>query len=362
MNLLNPVGRMIPLYKPYMPLELPELDEILHSGALSYGRWGKKFEKLLAGYVGNQNIITTNTYPSAIQIALTALGLKSGDEVIASPMSCMASNMPLVTFGLRVKWCDVDPDTGTLSPDALKHAIGTETKLIFHNHYCGYVGYVDEVNQIAHEHGIPVIDDCVEAFGSEYKGAKTGNLGTDVSIFSFQTVRLPNTIDGGAIAFRDAAILERAKIARDLGINRANFRDSRNEISPLCDISTLGYAGTMSDVNSYIGSLQVKELPYLLEKQRGNAAKWNEWFKVNLPLAHTLNDRKEVLPNYWVYGFLTDDKQDVLDNLRAKGFYASGVHLNNNCYSVFGKKCYLPGVTDFYNKFLAVPCGWWTEI
>lgn len=92
-----------------------------------------------------------------------------------------------------VKNClaDIDPKTGTLSPDSVKEKITSKTKLIFHNHFCGYVGYVDEINSIGKQFGIPVIDDCVEAFGAKYKGKYMGNLGTDFTIFSFKRLDYP---------------------------------------------------------------------------------------------------------------------------------------------------------------------------
>ena len=169
---------MISLYKPYMPAELPELENILHSGALAYGKWGREFESRLKSFVGVENLLITNSFAMAIQIALTVLDLKPGDEVISSPMSCLASNQPLNTFGLKVKWADVDPKTGTLSPESVRASISPKTKLIYHNHFCGYIGYVDEINAIGKEYCIPVIDDCVEAFGTKYKGNLAGNLGT----------------------------------------------------------------------------------------------------------------------------------------------------------------------------------------
>lgn len=339
-----------------MPAELPELEFILHSGALAYGKWGKVFESKLRSFLGVENLLTTNAYAMSIQIALTVLGLKQGDEVISSPMSCLASNQPLNTFGLKVKWADIDPKTGTLSPDSVRRSISPNTKLIFHNHFCGYVGYVDEMNAIGREFGIPVIDDCLEAFGTNYKGNVAGNLGTDITIFSFQTVRLPNTIDGGAVVFKEKNLYEDALLARDFGIHRNIFRDQYGEISPLCDITTPGFGGTMSDVNSYIGCLQMDAIPELLAKQRANAEKWSKetyLFK--------LNCRKEIEPNYWVYGVLSDNKIEDMLHYREKGFYASGVHLPNTYYSAFGNQRQLPGVKEFYNKFIAIPCGWWFE-
>ena len=345
---------MIPLYKPYMPAELPELEKILHSGALVYGKWGKEFESKLRSFVGVENLMTTNTYEMSIQIALTILGLKPEDEVIASPMSCLASNQPLNTFGLKVKWADIDPKSGTLSPNSVRQSISHKTKLIFHNHFCGYIGYVDEMNAIGREFGIPVIDDCIEAFGSKYKGNIAGNLGTDITIFSFQTVRLPNAIDGGAIVFKNNNLYEDALLARDYGIHRNIFGDQYGEISPLCDIATPGFGGTMSEVNSYIGSLQMDDLPELLVRQKVNSERWD----VETELLK-LNNRKEIDPNNWVYGILSENKIEDMHRFRAHGFYASGVHLPNTYYSLFGKQGQFPGVHEFYNKFIAVPCGWW---
>lgn len=337
-----------------MPAELPELENILYSGALAYGKWGREFESKLRSFVGVDYLMSTNTYAMSIQIALTVLGLEPGDEVISSPMSCLASNQPLNTYGMKVKWADIDPKTGTLCPDSVRKSITQKTKLIFHNHFCGYIGHVDEINAIGRDFNIPVIDDCVEAFGSKYKGKVAGNLGTDITIFSFQTVRLPNTIDGGAVVFKDKKLYQAALLARDFGIRRNIFRDQNGEISPLCDISSPGFGGTMSDVNSYIGCLQMDALPRLLAKQKANAMKLDE-----VTNFVKLNSRKEIEPNYWVYGILSDHKVADMLRFREKGFYASGVHLPNSYYSIFGNQGHPPGVLEFYNKFIALPCGWW---
>lgn len=347
---------MIPLYKPYMPSELPDLEKILHSGALSYGKWGQLFESRLLSFIGADNLMTTNTYAAAIQIALTVLELKPGDEVITSPMSCLASNMPLLTYGLKIVWGDVDPHTGTLSPDSVCAKLTTRTKLIFHNHFCGYVGYVDEINAIGKEYGIPVIDDCVEAFGSKYKGNYTGNLGTDISIYSFQTVRLPNTIDGGAVVFKDKELYNKALLMRDFGIRRQIFRDNIGEISPACDIYMKGYGATMNELNSYIGCCQMGEITNLLVLQKENGSWWEQ--QLSDTKCQSMG-RANIEPNYWIYGLLSNNKWHDILHFRGMGYYASTVHLPNNYYSVFGKQQLLPGIEDFYSHFVALPCGWW---
>ena len=352
---------MIPLYKPYMTDELPSLNTILHSGALTYGKYGKEFEQKLSLFLGVDKLITVNSFNSAVLVALITLGIKPGAEIIASPMACLASNQPLITMGAKIIWADIDPRTGTLTPESVKKKITSKTKAIFHNHFCGYPGYIDEVNSIGKEYGIPVIDDAIEAFGSEYKERKVGNTNTDITIYSFQPVRLPTTIDGGALVFKDKLLYEKGQLVRDSGVNRRYFRDYMGEIDPNCDISVPGFGATMCEINSYIGLQQMKDIELLIEKQRKNATRWNIWIQENYSQFLMLNSRSEISPNYWVYGLLTNNKIETMKKFRELGYISSGVHLPNSYYSVFGNKEILPGVEEFHSKFLAIPSGWWVN-
>ncbi|HON19147.1 MAG TPA: aminotransferase class V-fold PLP-dependent enzyme, partial [Salinivirgaceae bacterium] len=333
---------MIPLYKPFMP-SLPELDQILHSGQLAYGKYGREFENSLRNFLGVENLIVTNTFNMSILVALTTLGLKPGDRVIASPMACLASTMPLLSLGLKVIWADVDPQLGTLDPDSVRSIIKKNPKVIIHNHFCGYPGHIDEINSIGKEYGIPVIDDGIEAFGSEYKGKKIGNVNTDITIFSFNPVRIPNTLDGGAVIFKDRSLHEKSILVRDAGIDRAKFRDELGEINPKCDINLIGHSATPMELASYIGVQQMNHVDRIIDIQRKNALRWQE---VLIPFPEIIPIGNSVaLPNFWVFGILVPEKREYLLKFRKKGFYASGVHINNNSYSVFGTSKKLPGVT-----------------
>ncbi len=349
---------MIPLYKPFMP-EHPELDSILYSGQLAYGKYSKEFEQRLSEYIGTEWVLATNSFNMAISVAISSLDILPGDEVIASPMACLASTQPLATYGIKVHWVDVDPRTGTLDPEAVRKCIGKKTKAIMHNHFCGYPGYIDEINAIGREYGIPIIDDGIEAFGSMYKGNKIGTNGSDVTVFSFQAVRVPNTIDGGAVVFNNRDLYEKAVLVRDCGIDRNRFRDEMGEIDPKCDIALRGHSATISNVNSYIGICQMNHVDELIERQRGVASVWRE--KLENTCGIEVLRREETTPNYWVFGTLVDNKLDRMREFRNKGWYASGVHINNNIYSVFGESAPLPGVEEFKDRFMALPCGWWVE-
>lgn len=340
--------------------EIPLVNEILHSGQLAYGKYGRAFESVLADYFGTSNLIVTNTFNMAILVALSTLGIKAGDSVIVSPMACLASTQPLLSLGLKVKWADVDPLTGTLSPDSVRLNMHLNPKVIIHNHFCGYPGHIDEIKSIGKEFGVPVIDDGIEAFGSEYKGRKVGNNGTDATIFSFNPVRFPNTLDGGVVIFNDYDLHKKSILVRDAGIDRARFRDELGEINSACDIEMIGHSATPMELNSYLGFQQMKDVEKIIGLQRKNAGFWDEKLSNNNDFVPIIKPHSN--PNYWIYGILAKKKRETIIKFREEGFYASGVHINNNIYSVFGDQRILPGVQDFYNSFVALPSGWWVEI
>ena len=339
--------------------EVPLVNDILHSGQLAYGKHGREFESVLRKYFGTDYLLVTNTFNMSIWVALTTLGLKPGDKAIVSPMACLASTQPLLSMGIKVIWADVDPKLGNLDPESVKSLIKEKPKVIIHNHFCGYPGHIDEINAIGQEYGIPVVDDGIEAFGSEYKGNKMGNVGTDVTIFSLNPVRFPNTLDGGVVIFKDEKLYKKSILVRDAGIDRSRFRDEWGEIDPTCDIEIVGHSATPMEITSYIGIQQMNHAVEILNKQRTNAQQWVNVFQNNADICPIIN--KYSNPNYWVFGILVPDKRQYLKMFREKGFYASGVHINNNTYSVFSDESELPGVKSFYDSFLALPSGWWVE-
>lgn len=354
---------MIDLYKVYSPaISLgEEIERIIRSGKLTSGFYLKQFEKQLQEFIGNPYVLVVSNNNYASLIALALCGIRNDDEVIASPMSCLASNQPVLNFGAKIVWADIDPASGSLDPQEVEKKITPKTKAILHYHWAGYPGYVDEINQIGKKYGIVVIDDAIESFGSIYKGKVMGNLGTPMTTFSFQTVRLPNSIDGGAIAFNNEKDYLRAIRMRDFGIDRSTFRDQRNEICSTSEINDLGYNAIMNEVNAFIGVSVMNDVPLLLSKQRQNAKIWDKLcdergFK-------PLSKCEDVNPNYWVYSFHTDDAIQNINYLRSQGYYASQVHLRNDYYKCFGKfDSDLIGVESFSKTQVSVPSGWWVVL
>ena len=344
-----------------MPDEISAtLPIVLNSGEIAYGEHSKRFENKLQSFIGNPNVLAISG--NSIFFALKLLGIKEGDEVIVSPMSCLMTTQPIVYAGAKVVWADIDPNTGSLDPESVKEKITSKTKAIIHYHWAGYPGYIDEINKLASEHGIKVIEDATESFGAEYKGLKLGNTKTDIVCYSFTPVRLPNALDGGGLAFNCSDLFKKALLLRDLGIDRSKFRDKLGEISKDLDISTIGDSSAMNNVSGFIGASQMDYLNDLYSKQRENAKQWERYFE-NEPEVKILNRRNNTNPSYWCFTILSNQRDALLNDFRDKGFYASKLHLRNDLYSVFGSSAMnYKGVNEFSKRQLNIPCGWWYDL
>ncbi len=349
---------MLDLYRVYMPAGLTrDVSGILYSGKVAFGRHAAGFEEKLKTYTGNELLCAVSSNNYALLIACRLLGLKEGDEVIASPVCCLASTQPLLIHRARVVWADIDPRTGTLDPADVRRKITGRTKAILHYHWCGYPGYIAEINKVGREHGVPVIEDASEAFGAVYRGKKIGNTGSGIVCFSFGPVRLPTTVSGGALTFASRKFFGMAALLRDYGIDRSAFRDLSGEISPDCDIAVAGYDAKLSEVGGLIGSAAAGAVDTLLERQARNA----ELLDTTVPPEKRIRVPPGVRPTYWVYTLFTGNPRAMLLALRERGIAASQVHLRNDGYSCFGnfRRCALPGVDDFTSRQLCIPCGWW---
>jgi len=350
------------LFKPFVPEDaLNELNKILDSGTLSTGIYTEKFESELRNYFQVSRLLTVSSYNHALLILISTLGLKEGDEILASPMSCLASNQPFASKGIKVTWVDVQPDSGMMCPEDLARKVSSSTKAVVINHFCGYVADVHSLKATARAFGLQVVEDCIESFGSISDGDLIGRGDSDFYVFSFQSVRLPNTIDGGALIIKDKDSYEKAVLLRDYGIDRSNFRDFNGEINEECDVSLAGYGGVLNNINSFFGHKQMNKVDDLLIKQRQNAVYWKNYVQ-NKSSISVLKITPNTIPNYWVFGLICDNKEEAMNDFRSKGFHASGVHADNSIYSVFGHSGKLPGVEKFKSRFLAIPSGWWINL
>jgi len=351
---------MIPLFKPFMPQSvIAPLTETLLSGWIGEGPKVKQFEAQLADYLGadTDRVLTVNSGTSALQLALRLANVGPGDEVISTAMTCAATNEPILLQGARVNWADIDPLTGNISPQSIAEAITDKTKAIMVVHWGGYPCDLAEINRIADEHGIPVIEDAAHALGSEYQGKLIGNHSAFVC-YSFQAIKTITTVDGGLVVCRNIEDAQRGRKLRWFGIDR----DARKtEVFWEYDIEEPGYKFHMNDVSATIGLEQLKFLPDLLQHQRHNADLY--YAEIGNVPGLTLPPRcKDRCSSYWLMTVLVEARDRFVAMLRAKGIASSVVHIRNDSYTAFkdsARVASLAGLDSFTSKMLCIPVGYW---
>ena len=317
---------MIPLFKPFISSDVDAaIVKTLHSGFIGEGAKVKEFEEALIPWVGRLGL-AVNSCTSAITLALRCAGVGLGDEVITTPMTCVATNTPILNLGAIPVWSDVDPKTGNVTKETVVRALraSRNPKAILIVHWGGEPCDLDGINALDRMYGVPVIEDAAHAFGSSYKGNPIGSH-SDFVCFSFQAIKQLTTGDGGLLTCKNPKDYERAKLLRWYGIDRNDPRRF------LADISEAGYKFHMNDIAATIGLANLKHMPEILKKQ----------------------------PR-WLRTLLVDDRDVFEKKMEAAGIQVSQVHGRNDKYTMFKDfQRELPGVDEFSKKRINVPCGWW---
>lgn len=347
---------MIPLFKVFMPETVKEpLFETLMSGYIGQGPRVEEFEKLYGDWIGNPRVLTVNAGTSGLHLAYHMVMEQPGDEIITTPMTCSATNTPIVnTKSGRIIWADVDPKTGLIDPADIEKKITPRTKAIVMVHLGGNPCDIDAIQEIAKRHGIKTIEDAAHGVGTTYKGRKLGNDTSDLVMYSFQAIKHLTTVDGGALLCRDEAEYHRGKLLRWYGIDRdIKSEDLRCEE----DVTEAGYKFHMNDVNATIGIEMMKYVDGIVQKHRENAAFYDEHLTVEYV--------KEVpygKSSYWMYTIhIPNGGRDAfMRYMKQNGVLASKVHSRNDTHTMFRDfRTSLPGLEEYYASMCSIPVGWW---
>ncbi|MCS6821115.1 MAG: DegT/DnrJ/EryC1/StrS family aminotransferase, partial [Microscillaceae bacterium] len=212
--------KKIPINKPSITkLEISYVHDAIANG------WGEKcydyiykFENKFASYQQTKYAHATSSCTGAIHLALMAMGVKAGDEVIVPEITWIATAEPILYIGAKPIFVDVLPDTWCIDPQKIEQAITKKTRAIIVVHVYGNVCEMDEIMAIAQKHGLVVLEDAAEGLGSEYKGKKCGSIG-DVGVFSFHGTKTMTTGEGGMLVTNNEVIYEKAKVLNDHGRN-----------------------------------------------------------------------------------------------------------------------------------------------
>lgn len=350
----------IPLYKTHVPLNAESaMAEVLKSGQIAVGPNNDKFDDLLRAYIGNSFITTTGDISNSLILCLFSAGVRPDDDVLMSPLVCLATSCPVRNLFANIKWCDVNPMTGNIDPDDIPNRITPKTKAIVVYHWAGNPANMDAIHAVAREYNIAVIEDAGEALGAEYHGKKIGATGSDYTVFSFYPNRHITTIDGAAITCSNKEDYEKVKWLKRYGIHQPTFRCDDGEINPDSDIPIAGWNLYMNHVAATLGIAQMQHINKIVARHQANGRFYDEAL-ANIPGITVLHKPTNSVSAYWVYTFLAQNRDELLKRLRLEGVYASKVHLRNDIYTCFGTaKEELPGVDYFSEHCLSIPCGWW---
>lgn len=239
--------------------EEKEIIDTLRSGWITLGPKTKKFEELLAEYTGAKYVIALNSCSAALHLAMLAIGIKQGDEVITTPFTFAATANSILHCGGKVIFADIDPKKFNIDPNKIEKAITKKTKAIIPVDYGGQPVDLDKIHKIAKKNSLYVVEDAAHSIGAKYKGKNIGTI-ADITCFSFHPVKNMTTGDGGAITTNNKELAEKIMMLRVNGMDKESWK--RNTSTGAWDyaISLEGYKYHMNDIAASLGIHQLKKL------------------------------------------------------------------------------------------------------
>jgi len=334
------------------------LRETLQSGWIGEGPKVVQFENSIATFLKTRHVTALNSCTSALQLALRLSGVGSGDEVITTPMTCVATNEPIILTGATPVWADIDPETGNIDPASIREKISARTRVIVVVHWGGYPADLVEINKIAKEFDLKVIEDCAHAWGSKYQGEMIGSH-SDYCCFSLQAIKHFTTGDGGILVCHSKKDHERARSLKWFGIDRIQRVDNQLGIAEW-DVVEAGYKYHMNDIAAVIGLAQLPYLPELVAKRQANAAYFKQHLS-RLDRVQLLKEENECSSSYWLFTIKVQDRVNFIHHLMTREICSSIVHARNDSHSLFSNyhSENLGGLDEFSDSMVCIPVGHW---
>jgi len=284
------VSRSTPVRQTFLPFHRPDIDQTdidevvdsLKSGWLTTGPKVKRFEQEFAEYLGVKYAVAVNSCTAALHLALEAIGLEAGDEVITSPYTFASTAEVVRYFGARPVFVDIESSDVNLNPSLLEDAITPRTRAIVPVHIAGSPCDLDRIYAIAERHGLAVIEDAAHAFPASYHGRQIGTPALDdlpsAVCFSFYATKTITTGEGGMITTQDQAIADRCRIMALHGISKDAWKRYTAEGSWYYQIIAAGYKYNLTDIAASLGLAQLRKADRMWKRRREISQRYGQAF------------------------------------------------------------------------------------
>jgi perosamine synthetase len=288
---------MIPVFEPSIGAE--EIDAVvdaLTKGEISgsFGDYLPAFERAFSTYAGCEHGIAVTSGTTALQLAVSALDLPAGSEVLVSASTNVASVLCIVHNNLVPVPVDSEEETWNLNPDLIEALITPKTKALLVVHLFGHPCDMARITAICEKHDLALIEDCAESHGATYRGQMTGSFG-DMGCFSFYSNKVITTGEGGMITTNDTSLAERLRLMRNLAFTTPRFWH------PIA-----GYQFRMTGYQAAMGLVQTKKIEQIIEQKRRIAATYASYLQ-DVPQLQLPAEKEGVRNVYWMYAVLLKD-------------------------------------------------------
>ncbi len=320
---------------PFLPFALPEIgdDEIaevvdtLKSGWVTTGPKARRFEEDFRAFVGDPALhcIAVNSATAGLHLALEALGVGPGDEVITTTHTFTATAEVVRYLGADVKLVDIHPATLNIDVAAIEAAVTPRTKALIPVHYAGLAADMPAILALAQRHGLKVVEDAAHALPTTRGGQLVGTLGSDATVFSFYANKTITTGEGGMLVTRDAQLAARAKVMRLHGISRDAFdRFSATAPSWYYEIVAPGFKYNLTDIAAALGLQQLKRAR-AFQAQREQLAAWYDAALRDLPVVLPPRPAAGDLHAWHLYVLRLADGARIGRDALIDALYAAGI-------------------------------------
>lgn len=309
----NEMSKFIPISEPSITeRDIASVTRAVKSGWVSsQGEYLKLFESNFARYIGTKYALTTCNGTVALHLVLESLGIKEGDEVIVPDFTFIATANAVAYTGAKPVLVDIERDTWCIDPASVRKALTSRTKAIIPVHLYGHPADMGEINKIAKENNLYVVEDAAEAHGATYEGKKVGGLGQS-GVFSFYGNKIITTGEGGMITTNDDAFYEKAK----------NLRDHAMSPEKRYWHTEVGYNYRMTNLQAALGVAQLERIEKLIKKKRQIFGWYHDALKDVEGIS--LNVEKKWARNvYWMVCLVLDDalgvqRDDLMKSLKSR--------------------------------------------